>query len=80
MKEAVYYSEFTGRTARSHEDWYDLAHEEVAAILRCEPGDAGEEKEIAERLAALETRFRQDDRTWRAGQDGWWRSYVRDLA
>ena len=80
MKQAVYYSDFTGRTARSYEDWYDLAHEKVTALVRCEPADAREERRIAERLAAVEARFRQDDRTWRAGQDGWWRFYVQDFA
>ncbi|MEI8374741.1 MAG: trimethylamine methyltransferase family protein [Planctomycetota bacterium] len=79
MKEAMYYSDFTGRTVKSYEDWYDLAHEKVQKILRCGREDAAADKALPDRCAAVEARLREDDRTWRAGQDGWWKFYVQDL-
>jgi len=79
MKEAVYYSDFTGRTAKSYEDWYDLAHGKVQAILRRAREDAAADETLAQRTAAIEARLREDDRAWRDGHDGWWRFYVQDL-
>jgi len=81
MKEAVYYSEFTGRTAKSYEDWYDLAHQKVRDILDDDKreSDASADKTVSERYAAVEARLKEDDRTWRDGQDDWWRFYTQDL-
>jgi len=79
MKEAVYYSDFTGRTARSYEDWYDLAHQKAQTILRAAREDVAADTTIAHRVAAVEARLRADDRTWRDARDGWWRPYVKDL-
>ncbi len=79
MKEAVHYSEFTGRAARSYDDWYDLAHGRVRAILDHPDPDAGEDAGPGERCAAVEARLREDDHTWRDGRDGWWRFYIQDL-
>ncbi len=79
MKEAMRYSDFTGRTQRSYEDWYDLAHEKVATILRGDQGDAGQDKALAQRRQAVEDRLKADDRTWRDGAAGWWRTYAKDL-
>jgi len=79
MREAVYYSDFTGRTAKSYEDWYDLAHQKVREILRGAK-DVSADKTVLTRCAAVEARLKEDDRAWRDGQEGWWRFYVRDLA
>ena len=79
MKEAMYYSDFTGRTPKSYEDWYELAHEKVQAILRRGRENAAADPAIAERAKAVAARLSEDDHTWREGQDGWWREYVQDL-
>jgi len=79
MKEAVYCSDFTGRTAKSYEDWYDLAHQKVREILQGTQEDASADDAVAKRYAAVEARLREDDRAWRDGRDGWWRFYVQDL-
>ena len=79
MKEAVYYSDFTGRTAKSYEDWYDLAHQKVREILRGVQDDASADKTVIDRCVAVEARLKEDDRTWRDGQEDWWRFYVQDL-
>ena len=79
MREAVYYSDFTGRTAKSYEDWYDLAHEKVQEILCGARGDASADRTVIERCAAVEARLKEDDRAWRDGQEDWWRFYVQDL-
>jgi len=79
MKEAVYYSDFTGRTAKSYEDWYELAHQKVQNILRSAREDVSADKTVLDRYAAVEARLREDDRTWRDGQGDWWRFYVQDL-
>lgn len=81
MRQAVYYSDFTGRTARSYEDWYDLAHQKVEARLRCGPDQASQEdKMAAQRLAAVEARLKENDHEWRTGRDNWWMHYVQDFA
>ena len=79
MKEAMYYSDFTGRTAKSYEDWYDLAHEKVQKILRSGRDDVAADRTVPRRCAAVEARLKEDDRAWRDGQDGWWKFYVQDL-
>lgn len=80
MKEAMYYSDFTGRTATSYEDWYDLAHEKVRTILRNGREQAAADSDLVVRAKAVAARMMEDDRTWREGGDGWWRGYVRDFA
>jgi len=80
MKEAMHYSDFTGRTAKSYEDWYELAHEKVQTILRNGREQAAADPDLATRTAAVAARLLEDDRTWRDGRDGWWRGYVADLA
>ena len=75
MKEAMYYSDFTGRTGKSQDDWYDLAGRKVREVLAGEADPAGDQA-VAERLAAVEARLKQDDTTWREGNEGWWRRYV----
>jgi len=79
MKEAMYYSDFTGRTEKSHEDWYDLAHQKVQEILRGAQKDVSADRTVIERCDAVEARLKEDDRAWRDGQDGWWQFYVQDL-
>lgn len=79
MKEAMYYSDFTGRTAKSYEDWYDLAHEKVQAILRRGREAASNDKTIGERADAVAARLNEDDQSWREGREDWWRFYVQDL-
>jgi trimethylamine--corrinoid protein Co-methyltransferase len=79
MKEAMYYSDYTGRTAKSYEDWYDLAHQKVQTILRNGREQATADPSLATRAAAVAARMQEDDRTWRAGQEGWWRAYTQDL-
>lgn len=85
MKEAVYYSDFTGRIPKSYEDWYELAHEKVKEMLERKVTDEKEDKVIAERLVAVEARLREDSQSWRKGcntpyqEDDWWRFYLQDL-
>ena len=79
MKRDIYYSDFTGRVAASYEDWYDKAHTRVKDILaRRDDGVTG--AETLERLAAVEKRLAEDDRSWRAKANDWWRFYVQDFA
>jgi len=80
MKEAVYYSDFTGRTAKSYEDWYDLAHEKVRQIFaRRDHGEGDLDQAVADRAAAVAARLKQDNTTWRVEKHEWWKSYVREL-
>jgi trimethylamine--corrinoid protein Co-methyltransferase len=79
MKEDVYYSDYTGRTKRSYEDWYAKAHTRVTEILDRQPSDEDLPPEIEERLSALEARLREDNQTWRGGEGPWWSSYIQDL-
>ena len=79
MKRDVYYSDFTGRIARSYEDVYAKAHARVEAILaRREAADKVDQETLA-RLELVENRLREDDQTWRTGQGDWWASYFRGL-
>jgi trimethylamine--corrinoid protein Co-methyltransferase len=79
MKRDVYYSDYTGRTSRSYEEWYEKAHARVAQILDRQSTDGSLDPTIEERLAAVERRLREDNETWRTGQGDWWRFYVQDL-
>ncbi len=78
MKEAMRYSDFTGRCPLSYDDWYATAHRKVRDILDEAPS-AEEVRTTAGRAAAVAARLEEDDRTWREGRDGWWQFYVRDL-
>jgi len=78
MKDSVYYSDFTGRVPKSYDDWYATAHEKVATILKRDY-PAEDMKTISSKLKAVEARMKEDDKTWRKGDDGWWKTYVRDL-
>ena len=80
MKEAMHYSDFTGRSTKSYEDWYELAHQKVQSILANGRDQAAADPELATRAKAVAARLHEDDETWRKGHDGWWREYVRDLA
>jgi len=79
MKRDVYYSDYTGRTKKSYQEWYDKAHARVAKILDRQSTDGSPDPTIEERLAAVERRLREDNETWRTGQGDWWRFYVQDL-
>lgn len=79
MKEDVYYSDFTGRTPKSYEDWYDLANTKVKEILARKHEDPEEEKLVAERLAVMEARLKEDNQTWLQEKEDWWRFYVKSL-
>ncbi|MCP4454888.1 MAG: hypothetical protein GY809_25805 [Planctomycetes bacterium] len=78
MKEAVHYSDSTGRTAQSYEDWYETAHQKVRGVLDETPCTE-DTHAINERLATVTARLQEDDRAWREGRDGWWQGYVRGL-
>ena len=79
MNEAVYYSDFAGRAGDTDKDWYDIAHDKVKKILACEHENGEGTKIVAERLAAVEARLKEDDGTWREGKDGWWDFYLQDI-
>jgi trimethylamine--corrinoid protein Co-methyltransferase len=79
MKRDIYYSDFTGRTTRSYQDWYEKAHARVTQVLDRQSTDVSLEPTIEERLAAVERRLREDNDTWRGGQGDRWRFYVQDL-
>jgi hypothetical protein len=79
MKRDVYYSDYTGRTSRSYEDWYQKAHSRVTQILDRQPADDHLEPDLEERLAAVEARLREDNESWRSGRSDWWSFYVQDL-
>ena len=79
MKEAMYYSEFTGRMAESYKDWYDLANKKVRTILSSAGEDDSWSKTPTQRYRAVEARIREDDNTWRKGRDGWAIFDVQDL-
>lgn len=79
MKEAVYYSDFTGRVEQSYEDWYETAHKKVEATLEKGREAAASDDAVASRCGAVMARLKEDDRTWRETCDDWWRPYVRDL-
>ena len=79
MKRDIYYSDYTGRTTRSYEDWYEKAHARVGQILDRQPTDERLEPAVEERLAAVEARLRADNESWRSGRSDWWEFYVQDL-
>jgi trimethylamine:corrinoid methyltransferase-like protein len=79
MKQDVYYSDYTGRTQKSYEDWYEKAHTRVKKVLDRQPADYHLDPMIRERLAAVEARLNEDNVSWRTGEEGWWRFYVQDL-
>jgi trimethylamine--corrinoid protein Co-methyltransferase len=79
MKEDVYYSDYTGRTTRSYQEWYQKAHARVAQILDRQPAADGPDPAVEERLAAVEARLREDNQSWRSGRSDWWDFYVQDL-
>lgn len=78
MKRDLYLSEFTGEVQGSYEGWYEKAHLRVQDTLRAE-GSADGSPQALERLAAVEARLREDDKSWREGRGDWWRPYLRDL-
>lgn len=80
MKEAMYYSEFTGRMGESYRDWYELARRKVSQILSNAGEDTAGDKSLLQKYEAVGARLREDDNTWRAGKEGWWQFYVQDLA
>lgn len=78
--EAVYYSDFTGRWAKSYEDWYDLAHRTVQRVFALrEDGKGDTDRAVADRAAAVAARLKDDNSTWREEKHDWWKPYVRDL-
>jgi trimethylamine--corrinoid protein Co-methyltransferase len=79
MKRDVYYSDYTGRTTRSYQDWYQKAHDRVTRVLDRQPTDDPLDPAIEERLSAVEARLREDNQSWRSGRDDWWSFYVQDL-
>jgi len=79
MKQDIYYSDYTGRTTRSYQEWYEKAHDRVTRILDRQPTDDLPEPAIEERLEAVEARLREDNESWRSGRGDWWRFYVQDL-
>jgi trimethylamine--corrinoid protein Co-methyltransferase len=79
MKRDIYYSDYTGRTKKSYEEWYDKAHTRVAQVLDRRSGDSELPAEIGDRLEAVEARLREDNERWRAGKGDWWSFYLQDL-
>jgi trimethylamine--corrinoid protein Co-methyltransferase len=79
MKRDIYYSDYTGRTNRSYEDWYEKAHARVKQVLDRRPDDQRLDPVIEERLAAVEARLREDNESWRRAEGKWWQFYIQDL-
>jgi trimethylamine--corrinoid protein Co-methyltransferase len=79
MKHDIYYSDYTGRTEKSYEEWYDRAHARVKQVLDRRPEQSQLEPLINERLAAVEGRLKEDNESWQRGEGDWWRFYVQDL-
>ena len=94
MKRDIYYSDYTGRTDKSYEEWYDKAHTQVKRVLDRQPAEGHLDPTIEGGLTAVEARLREDNvswrkgleaRTrwnravWRTGEEEWWRFYVQDL-
>jgi trimethylamine--corrinoid protein Co-methyltransferase len=80
MKRDIYYSDYSGRTEKSYEDWYETAHRKVQEIFKQRSSAPAPSGDVLKRLTAVEARLKEDMNTWRAGGDGWWQSYVRDMA
>ena len=79
MKHDIYYSDYTGRTEKSYEEWYDRAHARVKQVLDRRPEQSQLEPLINERLAAVEGRLKEDNESWQRGEGDWWRFYVQNL-
>lgn len=79
MKEAVHYSDFSGRAEEPDRNWYDLAHDKVKEILDSSHDNSEREKLVAYRVAAVEARLKEDDLSWREGKDGWGDFYLQDI-
>ena len=79
MKRDVYYSDYCGRIKASYEDSYDKAHRRVKEILAQRESNAHVDSNILTRLAAVEARLKENDKTWRTGEGDWWTFYVQDL-
>ena len=79
MNRDVYYSDFCGRVEASCEDWYARAHRQVKELLIRDDIAERTDAEALERLASVEARLRQDDKTWRSGGTDWWRFYVQEF-
>jgi trimethylamine--corrinoid protein Co-methyltransferase len=65
MKRDIYYSDYTGRTAKSYEGWYDKAHSRVKQVLDRKLAEVHLDPAVQERLAAVEARLKEDPDTWR---------------
>lgn len=79
LRRDIYYSEFCGRVTESYEDCYEKAHRRVKEIMERRDTNAHVEKDVLARVAAVEARLREDNKTWRQGQEHWWAFYVQDL-
>ena len=79
MKRNVYYSEFCERIETSYEDFYEKAHRRVSDILARRHTTVHVDKDVLARLEAVEARLKEDDQTWREGQENWWVFYLQDL-
>jgi trimethylamine--corrinoid protein Co-methyltransferase len=79
MRRDIYYSDYTGRTNRSYEDWYGKAHARVKQVLDRQADDERLDPLIEERLAAVEARLREDNEGWRRAKGHWWRPYIESL-
>lgn len=79
MRRDIYYSDYTGRTKASDQDWYEKAHARVKQVLDRRPDHEHLDPAIAERLAAVEARLREDNESWRRARGPWWQFYIQDL-
>lgn len=81
MKEEVYLSEFIGRIPAAYEEWYAKAHQKIEAIMTKENLDAFKwDKPIQEKIETLESRIREDNKTWKSDRPDWWEKYVEDFS
>ena len=79
MKRNVYYSEFCGRIETPYEDFYEKERRCVSDILARRHTTVHVDKDVLARLEAVEARLKEDDQTWREGQENWWVFYLQDL-
>jgi trimethylamine--corrinoid protein Co-methyltransferase len=79
MNRDVYYSDFNGRVEKAYQDWYEKAHWRVQRILEEKPVEEEIDKEIHERLAAVEARLKEDPDSWKRSTPDWWRFYTQDF-